>query len=110
MVVWGVVMTFIATPVLSYFFGKRWYCSWVCGCGGLAETLGDPFRQLSSKSEKAWVIERWLIHAVLVFIVVTTVLVWANEFSSGAVLGTWSATSKNGTVFILERFFLVSLE
>ena len=20
-------------------------CSWICGCGGLAETAGDPFRQ-----------------------------------------------------------------
>jgi CDP-diglyceride synthetase len=50
----------IATPILTYFFGKRWYCSWVCGCGGLAETLGDPFRQLSSKSTRAWKIERWM--------------------------------------------------
>jgi hypothetical protein len=32
---------------LSYsnlFLWKRWYCSWVCGCGGLAETAGDSFR------------------------------------------------------------------
>jgi polyferredoxin len=26
---------------------KRWYCSWVCGCGGLAETAGDSYRHLS---------------------------------------------------------------
>ena len=45
----GLFMTFAATPVLTYFFGKRWYCSWVCGCGGLAESAGDPFRQLSDK-------------------------------------------------------------
>ena len=31
----------LLVPVLGIFFGKRWYCSWVCGCGGLAETLGD---------------------------------------------------------------------
>jgi len=40
----------IATPILTYFYGKRWYCSWVGGCVGLAETLGDPWRQLPDKS------------------------------------------------------------
>ncbi|WP_237717663.1 4Fe-4S binding protein [Pontibacter sp. BAB1700] len=41
MIFWGAVFSFLATPVLTYFYGKRWYCSWVCGCGGLAETAGD---------------------------------------------------------------------
>jgi len=72
MLVWGIVLIVVAVPVLVYFFGKRWYCSWACGCGGLAETLGDPFRQLSSKKISAWRVERWMIHAVLVFAVVMT--------------------------------------
>jgi ferredoxin-type protein NapH len=72
MLVWGIALIIIAVPVLVYFFGKRWYCSWVCGCGGLAETLGDPYRQLSNKKLSAWKIERWMIHAVLVFAVVMT--------------------------------------
>ncbi|MCV6629112.1 MAG: FeS-binding protein, partial [Flavobacteriaceae bacterium] len=38
--VWGIALTIAVVPVMVYFFGKRWYCSWVCGCGGLAETLG----------------------------------------------------------------------
>ncbi|RMF63382.1 MAG: 4Fe-4S binding protein [Calditrichaeota bacterium] len=87
MVFWGAMMSFVATPVLTYFFGKRWYCSWVCGCGGLAETLGDPWRQLSLKSLRAWKVERVLIHSVLVFIVVTTGLLWLNSAWHGAVLG-----------------------
>lgn len=87
---WGAVMTFIATPVLTYLFGKRWYCSWVCGCGGLAETLGDPFRQLSDKSLKAWKIERWMIHSVLVFITLTTILAWLNSSFGGEILGEFS--------------------
>ena len=82
MILWGAILSVIGTPVLTYFYGKRWYCSWVCGCGGLAETLGDPWRQLSDKSSRAWVIERWLIHSVLVFVVVTTVLLWW-DFSRG---------------------------
>ncbi|WP_374758303.1 4Fe-4S binding protein [Marinilongibacter aquaticus] len=79
--VWGIVLFAIGVPVLTYFFGKRWYCSWVCGCGGLAETLGDPFRQLSNKSLKAWKIERYLIHFVLVFAVIMTAGVLYTYFS-----------------------------
>ncbi|MCB1325120.1 MAG: 4Fe-4S binding protein [Spirochaetales bacterium] len=80
-------MTFIATPTLTFFFGKRWYCSWVCGCGGLAETMGDPFRQLSDKSLKAWQAERWIIHGVLVLITLVTLLLWTNSLLGGELLG-----------------------
>ena len=79
MILWGAAMTFLATPVLTYLYGKRWYCSWVCGCGGLAETMGDPYRHLSDNSETAWRIERWMIHSVLVLIVVVTGVGWAHE-------------------------------
>ena len=72
MIGWGIVLFLVGVPLFTYFYGKRWYCSWVCGCGGLAETLGDPFRQQSDKSRQAWKIERWLIHAVLVFAIVMT--------------------------------------
>ncbi|MCG9792242.1 4Fe-4S binding protein [Flavobacterium algicola] len=75
MLIFGVALIFIISPILTYFYGKRWYCSWVCGCGGLAETAGDSFRQLSDKSEKAWKIERWMIHTVLVLAFVSTIAV-----------------------------------
>ena len=75
---WAIVSILIVTPALTYYFGKRWYCSWVCGCGGLAETLGDPFRQNSSKSLLAWKIERWSIHIVLVLVVITTGLMFVS--------------------------------
>jgi len=71
--VWGIILALIVVPVMSYFFGKRWYCSWVCGCGGLAETLGDPYRQLSTKKMWAWKFERWMVHGVLVFSIILTV-------------------------------------
>jgi len=70
--VFGLLLIFVISPLLTYFFGKRWYCSWVCGCGGLAETAGDPFRQLSSKKISVWKMERWMIHFVLVFVLITT--------------------------------------
>lgn len=80
MALWAVFMAFVAVPVLTYFYGKRWYCSWVCGCGALANTAGDPFRQLSDKSELAWRIERVTIYSVLAITVVLTALLFINEF------------------------------
>jgi polyferredoxin len=77
LIAFGILSIFVITPILTYKFGKRWYCSWVCGCGGLAETAGDSFRQLSSKKLSAWKLERWLIHTVLVFsVVMTTAMVY----------------------------------
>jgi polyferredoxin len=81
MLVWGIVLTVVGVPVITYFFGKRWYCSWVCGCGGLAETMGDPYRQLSDKSLRAWNFERWIIHGVLVFAVIMTAMVLFTYFT-----------------------------
>lgn len=80
MFVWGITLFAVGVPVFVYIFGKRWYCSWVCGCGGLAETAGDPFRQLSDKSIEAWQIERFIIHGVLVFAVIMTGLVLYNFY------------------------------
>lgn len=75
LLIFGVVSIFVITPILTYKYGKRWYCSWVCGCGGLAETAGDPFRHLSDKRQVAWKVERWVIHSVLVFVVLMTTAV-----------------------------------
>lgn len=82
LLVWGIALSFLLVPALAYIFGKRWYCSWVCGCGGLAETLGDPYRHLSDKSLKAWRIERWMVHGVLVLAVVMTGAVMADFFTA----------------------------
>jgi polyferredoxin len=84
MLVWGIALIVIAVPVLVYFFGKRWYCSWVCGCGGLAETFGDPYRQLSQKNLGAWKIERWIVHGVLVFAVIMTAGVLYTYFTNAS--------------------------
>jgi Pyruvate/2-oxoacid:ferredoxin oxidoreductase delta subunit len=77
-ILFGIFMSFVGVVLLTYFFGKRWYCSWVCGCGGLAETAGDPFRQQSDKSLKSWRIERWTIHSVLVLVTAVTALLLLN--------------------------------
>jgi polyferredoxin len=84
MFVWGIVLTLVVVPLFTYWYGKRWYCSWVCGCGGLAETLGDPYRQLSDKSVKAWKVERYLIYGILVFILFVTFLLLWQYFTGNA--------------------------
>jgi polyferredoxin len=77
MLLFGVISIFVISPILTYKYGKRWYCSWVCGCGALAETAGDAFRQLSSKKLSAWKLERWLVHTVLVFsVIMTTAMIY----------------------------------
>ena len=104
--VWGIVLTLVIVPDMVYFFGKRWYCSWVCGCGGLAETLGDPYRQHSDKSLKAWKLERWLIHTVLVFSLVMTLVTLYCYFSGdSSFLGIKSQWIKDTYSFLIGAWF-----
>lgn len=105
MIRWSMVLSFVGVPVLTYFFGKRWYCSWVCGCGGLAETAGDPFRQLSDKSLKAWKFERYSIHAVLLAIIITTILVWINSYTQGKVFQDASLQASKWYGFFIGAMF-----
>lgn len=53
--IWGAVLSFVLIPIFVIWHGKR-YCSWICGCGGLAETLGDRWRHLAPKGEASY---RW---------------------------------------------------
>ncbi len=71
--VYGLASTFLIIPILTIRHGKR-YCTWFCGCGGLAETLGDPWRHLAPKGKVAgrW---EWMNMAVLIWAVVAIVLV-----------------------------------
>lgn len=106
MLVWGIILVVVAVPLITYFYGKRWYCSWVCGCGGLAETLGDPYRQLSDKSLRAWQFERWIVHGVLVFAVVMTALTLYTYFSGErTVLGFNSNTVRTWYGFLIGSAF-----
>ena len=84
LLIFGIASILIITPILTYFYGKRWYCSWVCGCGGLAETTGDAFRHLSDKRLIAWKWERWMVHSVLVFSIVMTTAVVHSYLSYDA--------------------------
>ncbi len=105
MLIWGIGLIILAVPVFSYFLGKRWYCSWVCGCGGLAETAGDPYRQLSSKSLRSWKIERVLVHSVLIFAVGMTAVTLINYFSDRSLLGTLTSDVQKVYGFLIGAVF-----
>lgn len=75
--VWGGVLSFVIIPVLVLFHGKR-YCSWICGCGGLAETLGDRWRHLAPKGDRSIAWEK-MNAVVLVAAVVITVAVISRD-------------------------------
>ena len=74
---WGVILSFRSHSVLVLFHGKR-YCSWICGCGGLAETVGDRWRHLAPKGPASIKWERMNI-VVLAAAVGITVLVLAGK-------------------------------
>ena len=84
-IIWGVFLTFFLIPILVLFQGKR-YCSWICGCGGLAETFGDRWRHLAPMGKTSI---RWegMNLAVLVVAVMITGFVLCKDiwyFFSGA--------------------------
>ena len=77
-IVFSIAGSLVMVPLLGIFFGKRWYCSWVCGCGGLANTFGEPWRHLSDKSAASWRFEKASIYTVLGVCLVLTVLLFAS--------------------------------
>ncbi len=77
--VYSIVGALVVTPILAYFFGKRWYCSWVCGCGGLANTFGDPWRHLTSSSTASWRFEKRSIYLVMFVAVASTFLLFLDH-------------------------------
>jgi NosR/NirI family nitrous oxide reductase transcriptional regulator len=48
----GAATTFVAIPLYVRRNGER-FCSYLCGCGGLAETLGDTWRHLAPRGRTA---------------------------------------------------------
>ena len=77
-ILYSFIGSIIIFPLLAIFLGKRFYCSWVCGCGGLAETFGDRWRHLSDKSEGAWKFEKVSIHSILLISFAGTVMIIVN--------------------------------
>jgi NosR/NirI family nitrous oxide reductase transcriptional regulator len=96
----GVLGTLVAIPILSRSHGKR-FCTWVCGCGGLAETLGDRWRHLSPKGTRS---RTWEFQAVAVlFASVIICLVVVGLYETDGNNAWWQAYS------YLVDFWLVAV-
>ena len=61
-IIMGLLGTFVFIPWMARNHGKR-FCTWICGCGGLAETLGDRWRHNSAKGERS---RNWEFQCMLV--------------------------------------------
>jgi NosR/NirI family transcriptional regulator, nitrous oxide reductase regulator len=76
----GLVGTFLIIPLLARYHGKR-FCTWVCGCGGLAETLGDRWRHLAAKGtrSRAWEFQGAVIFAASMVIGLVVVGIYKTD-------------------------------
>lgn len=94
-VVWAVVLTFIIIPLFTIKWGKI-YCSYICSCGALAETVGNGFRHRGPKGDWPRRLERFGFVFVLLAAVATIANfmgysgvyalynVWVGTFLAGA--------------------------
>jgi hypothetical protein len=75
--------TLVAIPLASRWHGKR-FCTWVCGCGGLAETLGDRWRHLAAKGprSRAWEFQGVLILVAAFFVTIVVCGVYDTDGSN----------------------------
>jgi len=72
-IVVGAATAFVLMPLWVRFQGER-FCSWLCGCGGLAETLGDRWRHLAPRGASSEKLEKFGI-LILAFAGISTILV-----------------------------------
>ena len=77
------VQTFLILPLIIKLWGKGVYCGWICSCGGMAETLGDEYRDKAPHGPKAKKLEN-IAQFILAIAVLTTIIVF---FSRNSALG-----------------------
>ncbi|MBI4816813.1 MAG: NAD(P)-binding domain-containing protein [Deltaproteobacteria bacterium] len=79
----GLFGTLVAIPWASYRHGKR-FCTFVCGCGGLAETLGDRWRDLAPKGERsrAWEFQGAVVLVAALIVTMVTVGAYGTRASN----------------------------
>ena len=73
-VVWAVVLSFIIIPLFTIRYGKI-YCSYICSCGALAETVGNGFRHRGPKGDLPRKLEKF----GYIFILLATIATIADS-------------------------------
>ncbi len=97
-IVWAAVLTFIVIPLVTIRWGKI-YCSYICSCGALAETVGNSFRHRGPKGDGPRKLER----AGFLFIALASLATVADLFGFSEVLNfynVWVGTALSGVVAI----------
>ena len=97
-VVWAAVLTFIVLPIFTLLVGKH-YCSHVCSCGALAETVGNSFRHRGPKGDLPRRLERF----GFVFIPLAAIATAADLLGFDGPFGmynVWVGTLMSGTIAI----------
>ncbi|MCA9667822.1 MAG: NAD(P)-binding domain-containing protein [Myxococcales bacterium] len=69
----GAATAFILMPLFVRKQGER-FCSYMCGCGGLAETLGDMWRHLAPRGRTAYKSE-WFGRVIFLLAIPVTLLI-----------------------------------
>ncbi|GBF38453.1 NAD(P)-binding domain-containing protein [Leptospira johnsonii] len=91
--VYGFLMSFGLIPYLVYKFGKGAYCGWICSCGGLAETLGDEYRNRMPHGKLAYKLEhsgQWILLIAAILTIAKLIgssgqFFWPLEFGADSV-------------------------
>lgn len=94
--IWALLGALILLPIITYFYGKRFYCTMLCRWSLISETLGEPFR---SRAPKGLWAERlqWLSTGIFFLVVILTVL---RAIGLDAEIGSRSLTQWYQLVFI----------
>ena len=69
----GAFSAFVLIPLFVRKHGER-FCSYACGCGGLAETLGDFWRHLAPRGSTSYKAE-WFGRATMLLAIPVTLLI-----------------------------------
>lgn len=66
--IWALIGALIILPVITYFRGRRFYCTMLCRWALITETLGEPFRSRSPRgpwAQRFQCLNTWLFGLVV---------------------------------------------
>lgn len=86
----GAFTSFVLVPLYVLRNNEK-FCSYLCGCGGLAETFGDPWRHLAPRGSSAKALE-WGGRVVFLLAIPVTALLLIDAW--GVVQAAWLADTK----------------
>lgn len=97
-IVWAVFLTFVVIPIFTIKFGKI-YCSYVCSCGALAETVGHSFRHRGPKGDTPRKLEKFgfVIVALAALATCAHLSGWTSAFN---LYNVWVGTFLAGAISI----------